>query len=205
MPPTIIQRIDDALSTIPEITQDLGKYAELNDAYDDYVRSGQGFDDLREDLVSLVAAQYRRALAQKVQLLTFSDSSFQFLYDFDRKRNVLVHGFSKTVPKKSRDEPYHKGYPGMKGFDKGHTMSHAQGGLEGGPNYFMQNPKVNRRLSPMGNLWRDIETFLASNAGVFSFVRFLYKRSNDGDIPNKVEYGILNGRSQFRAVTFPNL
>ena len=29
-------------------------------------------------------------------------------------------------------------------------MSHAQGGREGGPNYFLQAPRVNRRLSPLG-------------------------------------------------------
>jgi hypothetical protein len=45
-------------------------------------------------------------------------------------------------------------------------MSHAQGGREGGPNYFLQAPRVNRRLSPLGMLWRDIESYLAANPGL---------------------------------------
>jgi hypothetical protein len=40
------------------------------------------------------------------------------------------------VPPNSRDQNYHRGFPGRTGFDKGHAMSHAQGGREGGPNYF---------------------------------------------------------------------
>jgi hypothetical protein len=75
----------------------------------------------------------------------------------------------------SRDTPYHQDYfRASDDYDKGHVLSHAQGGLEGGPNYFKQKRSVNQWRSGAGNLWRDIETYLAANAGVFAFVRLIY-------------------------------
>lgn len=82
-------------------------------------------------------------------------------------------------------------------------MSHAQGGREGGPNYFPQTPRVNRRLSPLGALWRDIESYLAANPGLFCFVRLAYPPQTSTDVPAEVEYGVMAER-QFRTVIFPN-
>ena len=82
-------------------------------------------------------------------------------------------------------------------------MSHAQGGREGGPNYFLQAPRVNQRLSPLGMLWRDIESYLAANPGRFCFVRLAYLRGIPTDVPAEAEYGIM-AEGQFRTVIFPN-
>jgi hypothetical protein len=101
-----------------------------------------------------------------------------------------MHGLSQSALPNSRDRNYHRGLPGRAGFDKGHAMSHAQGGREGGPNYFPQAPRVNRRLSPLGALWRDIESYLAANPGLFCFVRLAYPRVTSTDVPDEVEYGV---------------
>jgi hypothetical protein len=82
-------------------------------------------------------------------------------------------------------------------------MSHAQGGREGGPNYFLQAPRVNRRLSPMGALWRDIESYLAANPDLFCFVRQACPPGIPTDVPAEVEYGIMT-EGQLRTVIFPN-
>jgi hypothetical protein len=82
-------------------------------------------------------------------------------------------------------------------------MSHAQGGREGGPNYFPQAPRVNRRLSSLGALWRDIESYLAANPGLFCFVRLAYPRGTSTDVPAEVEYGIM-AEGQLRTAIFPN-
>ena len=49
-------------------------------------------------------------------------------------------------------------------YDKSHALSHTQGGLEGGPNYFKQKCSVNQRRSGADKLWRDIKTYLAASA-----------------------------------------
>jgi len=82
-------------------------------------------------------------------------------------------------------------------------MSHALGGREGGPNYFLQAPRVNRRLSPTGALWRDIESYLAANPGLLCFVRLAYPRGTSTDVSAEVEYGV-RAEGQFRTVIFPN-
>ena len=51
---------------------------------------------------------------------------------------------------------------------------------------------------------RDIETYLAANTGLMAFVRLLYARGNTTERPNEVEYSLMNGKSQFRSVIFPN-
>ena len=85
-----------------------------------------------------------------------------------------------------------------------HAMAHAQGGFEGGANYFPQRAKMNRAIAPMGKLWRAIEMHLASNAGLLAFVRLIYAKGDTGITPREVEYGLLNGPDQFRAVLFSN-
>jgi hypothetical protein len=82
-------------------------------------------------------------------------------------------------------------------------MSHAQGGREGGPNCFLQAPRVNRRLSPLGSLWRDIEAYLAAHEGLFCFVRLAYPDRASTDVRAQLEYGVV-AENQFRTVIFPN-
>jgi hypothetical protein len=62
---------------------------------------------------------------------------------------------------------------------------------------------VNRRLSPLGMLWRDIESYLAANPGLFCFVRLAYPHATPTDVATEAEYGIM-AEGQFRAVIFPN-
>lgn len=59
-------------------------------------------------------------------------------------------------------------------------------------------------MSPAGSLWRDIETYLAKNPGLFSFVRLAYASGLRTDVPFEVEYGVL-AEGEFRAVIFPNV
>ena len=68
---------------------------------------------------------------------------------------------------------------------------------------FPQAPRVNRRLSPLGFLWRDIESYLAVNPGLYCFVRLVYPVGTSTDIPVEVEYGVA-AEGQFRVVVFPN-
>ena len=125
------------------------------------------------------------------------------LFDAAHELTIVMHGLSQSTLPNSRDRHYHRGFPGRAGFDKGHAMSHAQGGREGGPNYFLQAPRVNRRLSPLGALWRDIESYLAANPGLFCFVRLAYPPETSTDVPAEVEYGLM-AEGQFLTVIFPN-
>jgi hypothetical protein len=148
---------------------------------------------------------YRQSASRNTELLMFSDGANDCLFDATNERTVLMYGRSKTTPPNSRDTPYHQGYPRAgDGYDKGHALSHAQGGLEGCPNYFKQKRNVNQRRSGAGNLWRDIETYLAANAGVFAFVRLIYRPGETSEMPFEAEYGILNWPGHFRVVIFPN-
>ena len=158
---------------------------------------------LRHVVVDVAAELYRELADPPVELLEFSDGAFDVLFDAAHELTILMHGLSRPTPPNSRDKNYHRGFPGRAGFDKGHAMSHAQGGREGGPNYFLQAPRVNRRLSQLGMLWRDIESYLAANPGLFCFVRLAYPRGTPTDVPTEAEYGIM-AEGQFRTVIFPN-
>jgi hypothetical protein len=141
-------------------------------------------------VVDVAAKLYRDQASPPVELLEFSDGAFDVLFDAAHELTILMHGLSQSTLPNSRDRNYHRGFPGRAGFDKGHAMSHAQGGREGGPNYFLQAPRVNRRLSPLGAPWRDIESYLAANPGLFCFVRLAYPRETSTDVPAEVEYGL---------------
>jgi hypothetical protein len=199
---SIIARIDRAFIDLPEVRPGAGPYLRR--------LTGCGWSGgtpaqelLRHVVVDVAAELYRERADPPVNLLEFSDGAFDVLFDAAHELTVLMHGLSRLTPPNSRDKNYHRGFPGRAGFDKGHAMSHAQGGREGGPNYFPQAPRVNRRLSPLGKLWRDIESHLAANPGLFCFVRLAYPRGNPTDVPTEAEYGIM-AEGQFRTVIFPN-
>lgn len=156
-------------------------------------------------LLDHAAAAYRSAGQPRAELYTFGDGAVDFLFDMVRERAVLVWGVSRSAAPNSRDQAYHAGYPAAgKDLDKGHAWSHAQGGREGGPNYFRQARRLNQARSRNGKLWRAIERHLAMHAGLSAFIRLLYAAGNDGDKPDEVEYGILSATGQFRVVIFPN-
>lgn len=196
---SIVERIDSALAAIPGLQSGTEAYLPFlpGDAEQSTARA------LRDAVVDLAAERYR-ALVSDAEIVELHDGAFDVLFDLAAERTILVHGLSQATAPRTRDERYHRGFPARAGYDKGHAMAHAQGGREGGPNYFPQAPGVNRRLTPAGHLWRDIETYLAANPGLFCFVRLLYPQDVPTDIPEQMEYGILSPRG-FRAVIFRNM
>jgi hypothetical protein len=193
--------IDRELGRNHEIRSGFAAYADL---LDEYRRTGNRLR-LLSRLLDQAAFAYRQAGQADAVLLRFNDGGASFLFDTVRERAVLVWGLSQTTAPNSRDDDYHRGFPRAgDGLDKGHAWSHAQGGKEGGPNYFRQARRLNQAISPNGKLWRAIEGHLASNAGLFAFIRLIYAAGNNGDKPDEVEYGVLSQSGQFRAVIFPN-
>lgn len=199
---SLLARIDQALVDLPEIRPGAEPY--LHRLAERGWSGGELSPELvRPVVVDIAAELYQDHAARPVELLQFSDGAFDVLFDAAHELTILMHGLSRATLANSRDGSYHRGFPGRAGFDKGHAMSHAQGGREGGPNYFPQVPPVNRRLSPIGSLWRDIESYLAANPGLFCFVRLAYPDPAATDVPAQVEYGVLAER-QLRTVIFPN-
>jgi hypothetical protein len=204
---SVIDRIDQELSSSTVVRSGMSAYVTILKRYQRLATRDRAAADrqLEEAIVDLAARLYRQSSSRNTELLMFSDGANDCLFDATNERTVLMYGRSKTTPPNSRDTPYHQGYPRAgDGYDKGHALSHAQGGLEGGPNYFKQKRSVNQRRSGAGNLWRDIETYLAANSGVFAFVRLIYRPGETSEMPFEAEYGILNGPGQFRVVIFPN-
>jgi len=200
---SIIARIDQALTDLPEVRPGAGPYLRRLAECSWSGSTPPPQELLRHIVVDVAADLYREQADPPVDLLEFSDGAFDVLFDTAHELTILMHGLSRPTSSNSRDKNYHRGFPGRAGFDKGHAMSHAQGGREGGPNYFLQAPRVNQRLSPLGMLWRDIESYLAANPGLFCFVRLSYLRGIPTDVPAEAEYGI-KAEGQFRTVIFPN-
>jgi hypothetical protein len=203
----LIARLDAALASSDDLRDGISAYAKLLDRFETESRTkpATARANLQGDFVDLTACRYRRAASRNVELFLFSDGANQCLFDATNERTVLMFGITRAIAPNTRDSSYHRGYPTAgSGDDKGHALSHAQGGLEGGPNYFKQSRLVNRRLSAVGNLWRDIETYLSANAGLLAFVRLVYARGNATERPDEVEYSLMNGKRQFRSVIFPN-
>ncbi len=203
----IIERLDAVLASDDDLQDGISAYAKLLDRFEKGARTDAGAAkaDLLRDFVGLTVRRYRRATGRNVELFLFSDGANQCLFDGTNERTVLMFGITRTVPPNSRDNSYHNAFPRAgAGDDRGHALSHAQGGLEGGPNYFKQNRLVNRRGAALGDLWRDIETYLSANAGLMAFVRLIYARGNTTERPDEVEYSVMNGKAQFRSVIFPN-
>jgi hypothetical protein len=199
---SLIARIDQAFVDLPEIRPGTDPYMRAL-AERGWSGGMPPQESVRQVVVDVAAKLYRDQAVPPVELLEFSDGAFDVLFDAAHELTILMHGLSQSTLPNSRDRSYHRGFPGRAGFDKGHAMSHAQGGREGGPNYFLQAPRVNRRLSPLGALWRDIESYLAANPDLFCFVRLAYPRETSTDVPAEVEYGLI-AEGQFRTVIFPN-
>ncbi|MGQ4482093.1 hypothetical protein [Streptomyces sp. SAS_276] len=198
LPTPITQRIDEAVNSVPGVRSSTATYA----PHLPVEASVQAAAKFAEDVVDLASGFYRQTVSES-QLYEFTDGAFDVLFDLAAERTVLVHGISKQTAPNTRDNSYHRGYPSRSGFDKGHAMSHAQGGLEGGPNYFRQSPGTNRRIAPAGHLWRDIETYLAKHPGTYAFVRLIYPADITIDVPTAMEYGALFPEG-FRSVMFDN-
>lgn len=198
---TIETIVDRELGGNPELRNGIAAYADLLAAFQ---RTGDARALLR-GILDHAAREYIKAGVPDAQLVTFNDGAADMLFDQKFERTVMVWGSSVATAPNSRDNAYHAGYPRAgDDLDKGHAWSHAQGGLEGGPNYFRQARRLNQARSDNGRLWRAIENHLATNPGLSAFVRLIYKPGNGRDRPDEVEYGILPASGQFRAVIFPN-
>jgi len=198
---SIEQIIDRELGRNAELRSGASAYASM---LDHFRRTGNGLRFLRS-ILNLASREYRESGARDAELLTFGDGGAEFLYDLTRTRVVMVWGVSRSVAPNTRDDAYHAGYPTAgANLDKGHAWSHAQGGREGGPNYFRQARRLNQARSANGKLWRAIERHLATNSGLSAFIRLRYDAGNSGDKPDQVEYGILPASGLFRTVIFPN-
>jgi hypothetical protein len=198
---SLIRLIDDELRTNAGIRSGLSAYATLAK------RLSQTGDVARLlwGVLDHAAAAYRRGGNDGSDLVTLDDGAASFLFDITHGRTVLCWGVTKAVAANSRDDAYHAGFPRAgKGLDKGHAWSHAQGGREGGPNYFRQARSLNQGRSRNGKLWRQIEIYLAANAGLPAFIRLIYRAANTTDLPDEVEYGLITKGRQFRVVVFPN-
>jgi hypothetical protein len=198
---TIETIIDRELGTNPELRSGMAAYADMLAGFQ---QSGDAHA-LLHGILDHAAMEYIKAGVPDAQLVTFNDGAADMLFDGRHERTVLVWGTSVSTAPNSRDSAYHAGYPRAgDDLDKGHAWSHAQGGLEGGPNYFRQARRLNQARSDNGRLWRAIETHLATNPGLSAFVRLIYRPGNVSDRPDEVEYGIMPASGQFRAVIFPN-
>ncbi|HEY4249705.1 MAG TPA: hypothetical protein VGM87_00810 [Roseomonas sp.] len=132
--------------------------------------------------------------------------SYIYLFDMTRERVVVAYGTSAPNPEK-RDSSRMAGWLGKisdrfrgRG-DKGHGMSHRQGGgLD--INLFPQRADVNRGRSEQGKHYRALERYCATHAETFCFSRLLY--DNQDWVPNAVEYGVLKGARQFQVERFTN-
>jgi len=193
--------VDQELGRNPELRSGMAAYAAMLKEYGITGDSGR----LLTGILDNAARQYRKNGVPDAQLVTFNDGAADFLFDLTLERAVVVWGVSRKIAPNTRDTSYHAGYPRAgDGLDKGHAWSHAQGGREGGPNYFRQVRRLNQARSDNGRLWRAIEVHLAANAGLRAFIRLIYNKGNRTDRPDEVEYGVISASGQFRAVIFPN-
>ena len=153
------QLIDRELGRNPELRSGVSAYSELLRTY----QKSRDKQQLSLGILDQAAREYRKGGVPQAELVTFSDGAVDFLFDLTCERTVLVWGVSRTVAANSRDDAYHAGFPRAgKGLDKGHAWSHAQGGREGGPNYFRQARRLNQARSNNGKAAVRSIVFMAS-------------------------------------------
>ncbi|MHA7061405.1 hypothetical protein [Azospirillum argentinense] len=211
MPETLASLIDNTLAGDTIDRSGMAAYASILDRYEKTQKKDKVAAEhkLIDTMIRLAMKMHCRSLGKEVDFLVFSDGANECLFDADNQLTVMMFGKTREIAANTRDNAYHNGYPRAgDGLDKGHALSHAQGGLEGGPNYFRQLRSVNQGRSDAGKLWRAIETYLAANAGILAFVRLIYdqgvRNEKASDQPTQVEYTVMAGRNQFRSVIFPN-
>lgn len=204
MTSNIVSRIDNAPKGASGMRAGARQYAQAVNRYLNSGRTDTDYQNLCNGVIDCTIDDYCAACRHTPSIVSFNDRGIEFLFDTATDRTLLVFGQTQATAPNSRDNNYHKQFPRRDGHEKGHAFAHAQGGFEGGPNYFFQRAALNRRLSAKGHLWRDIETHLAANPGSFAFVRLIYPRNASADIPSDVEYGLVADQGQFRSVIFCN-
>lgn len=159
-----------------------------------------------EGLTELWISAYHRTTEDEPEIVEFSDGAYRYLFDLTLERVVAAWGPSRDADA-PRDTTRQAGFlPGFTrhhpGKDRGHFMSHAQGGLMD-VNFFPQKREVNRGWSSAGKLYRRMEKYCAETPETFCFSRPIYGPGNRTWDPDRLEYGLLLG-GRLRAVVFPN-
>jgi hypothetical protein len=161
---------------------------------------------LAEALPDLWCESYAEMSSGPVAIVEITLDSYRFLFDQTRERVVVAYGLSAPNPE-ARDSSRMQGWLGKisdrfhgRG-DKGHIMSHRQGGgLD--INLFPQRADVNRGRSAEGKVYRALERYCATHPDTFCFSRLLYP--DQGWVPDEIEYGVLKGARQFHVERFTN-
>ncbi len=86
-------------------------------------------------------------------------------------------------------------------FDRGHFMSHRQGGGLN-INLYPQRADINQGRGTQGKHYRQMEKACVANQGVFCFSRPLYK--DHTWVPDELEYGVIGGLGRIQVAVFPN-
>jgi hypothetical protein len=135
-----------------------------------------------------------------------------FIFDQLLERVTLAYAVSAEQLMK-RDTSRMRGFPdpnvsaerilGEKAFraDKGHFLGHASGG-ELDINLFPQRRELNRGWSEEGKEFRGMERYVAEHPGTFFYHRPIY--NDETWVPQLLEYGVLEGDTQWRVETFAN-
>lgn len=135
-----------------------------------------------------------------------------FLFDQKWERVILAYALSIEQLMK-RDSSRMQGFPnpnvsaqtvlGEKAFpaDKGHFLGHASGG-ELDINLFPQRRELNRGWSDEGKQFRIMESYVADHPGTFFYHRPIY--DDETWVPQRLEYGVLEGDTHWRIATFAN-
>jgi len=221
----IFQRIGHDVRRLPLLRDTTSTYAGIASMLTNRLKAGEtgatadaAWSNAHRAIENIAPRQYMQwqpaGYSEKSQITGIRDRKLRFLYDvaFGSQgqntigRLILAYSTSENPGPGTRDSSYHAGYPAREGFQKGHAISHAGGGYEGGANYFPQLPEVNQRRHawPYGSLWRSIEECLAAEDGRFAFVRPIYRDTQDTDEPSHIEYGLLIPGAQTRVTEFPN-
>ncbi|MEO3433244.1 hypothetical protein [Inquilinus sp. CAU 1745] len=177
--------------------------------YNSIVRKASG-----GDLVSYLATalpeawigNYVKTTSGRTSIYQFVDHGFEYLFDIAHDRVIAAFGMSEKNSAK-RDSSRMRGFLGGSisdlydgRTDKGHIMSHRQGGGMD-VNLFPQRPDVNRGRGAHKR-YRALERYCAANSGTFCFSRLLY--DDRSWIPEEIEYGIVPGTGALTVERFPN-
>jgi hypothetical protein len=166
--------------------------------------------EVREELFSrlpdLWCDSYCEMSGSSRDICSIPQETFIYLFDVVNERVVVAYGVSETNTE-ARDASRMAGWLGkisdrFKGrADKGHIMSHKQGGGMD-INLFPQRTDVNRGRSMQGRVYRELERYCASNPDTFCFSRLIYP--DQSWIPDEIEYGVLYSSTRFRVERFTN-
>lgn len=153
-----------------------------------------GLDDqalksfLRKELPGYWIDEYGKMVQGTAEVLEFSDSAYQYLFDYNLERVIAAYGEThKNIAKKrdkNREAAFLRGFRKQyAGKDRGHFMSHKSGGLMD-VNFFPQDSAVNQGHSPAGKIYRIMEKYCVSHEGIFCFSRPIYASDNTTWVPN---------------------